>query len=113
VAAVSFRAVLSGASVIAFLGALTSTPNYLSFDATVTLERIGPEILGPVATILGLAGVALVYGLVLFGIPAAILVAPVVTIWVLVVRKLGSDAGFTGCASASLPQPAPQRPLAS
>ena len=88
---VSWRAVLAGAALIAGLSLVTPGDDYSQIDDRIQLADIAARVLVPVTIRAGWALTTLTFGLILFSIPATIVIAPLVTIWITVLRRIVAD----------------------
>ena len=88
VARLAVRAVALGAALIALSGTVATTEYPLQLYPPVTLSSVADAVIVPAAGHLGLAALALVYGLVFFGLPAMAITVPIVAVWTWLVRML-------------------------
>ena len=84
---VSVRAVVTGAAIVAVvLGTLGAT--WPTDVTSMTLDRVGPAVLYPLAGAAFVSGIAFAWGLAMFGIPALALTMPIVALWRVIVRRV-------------------------
>jgi hypothetical protein len=85
VVAISWRAVILGAALIAIALAAGSA-RWPAPVPAVTLDRLGEVVLAPLGSIAFLFGLAFICGIAVFGLPVLLVTAPLVAIWRLIVR---------------------------
>ena len=88
---VTVRAVLAGAALVAGLGILSPGDDLARIDNQIQLADVATTVLVPVVVRAGWAITVLGFGLALFSIPATVVVAPIVTVWILALRAIVGD----------------------
>jgi hypothetical protein len=84
---VTWQAIVLGALLIAVWGSAAPGDDLRGTDAGLRLDTVLSDVFSPIAIRMAWAGFALVIGLILFSIPAALLAAPIVAIWALLMRR--------------------------
>jgi hypothetical protein len=87
---VTWRAIFAGAALVA-ASALAAPGDDLARLDQVQLSSVVDRIIVPIGVRAAWALTSLVFGLVIFAIPAALIVAPVVSVWILVLRRVVGD----------------------
>jgi hypothetical protein len=87
---VTWRAILVGALVLAgslLVGATGPDGDLATVNNRIQLGDLVPKVFVPIGVRAGWALTALAVGLILFTIPAAVVVAPIATVWTVAMRR--------------------------
>jgi hypothetical protein len=93
----TWRAILAGAALVA-ASALAAPGDDLARLDQVQLSSVVERIIVPIGVRAGWALTSFAIGVMVFAIPAALVVAPVVSVWILLLRRAVGDAATQDAA---------------